>query len=234
MTQLTWLDPRYIEFPPIESALGDPNGLLAAGGDLTSRRLVEAYRRGIFPWYEEGQPILWWSPDPRLILLPENIHISKSMTKVIRKGVFTVTADTAFEDVICSCSDIPRDGQSGTWIIDDMIEAYIELHNLGYAHSIEVWEDKTLVGGLYGIAIGAAFFGESMFSKVANASKMALISLSAHLVSKQYQLIDCQMETEHLKSMGAKVISRKQFQSLLTKVISQEDSKHFAPKKWRL
>ncbi|MGI1677833.1 MAG: leucyl/phenylalanyl-tRNA--protein transferase [Cellvibrionaceae bacterium] len=234
MTQLPWLNQSTLEFPPIENALQDPNGLLAAGGDLSAQRLVEAYRRGIFPWYEDDQPILWWSPDPRLVLVPDEIHISKSMTKILRKGEFRVTADLAFEDVICACSDIKREGQRGTWIIDEMVEAYINLHDLGYAHSIEVWKGSKLVGGLYGIAIGAAFFGESMFSEVSNASKIALIALSQDLSHRGYRVIDCQMETEHLKSMGAKVVSRIEFKSLLNQSITEENESRLYPKKWLL
>ncbi|MGH1471249.1 MAG: leucyl/phenylalanyl-tRNA--protein transferase [Cellvibrionaceae bacterium] len=234
MTQLPWLDHNSIEFPSIENAFVDPNGLLAAGGDLSPQRLVEAYCRGIFPWYEDNQPILWWSPDPRLILAPDEIHISKSMAKILRKGQFRVTADLAFKEVICACSNIKRERQHGTWIINEMVEAYTNLHDLGHAHSIEVWKDSKLVGGLYGVAVGAAFFGESMFSDVSNASKIALISLSNYLSNRGYQVIDCQMETAHLKSMGAEVVSRIDFKSILDQCVTKDNKSNFYLKKWNL
>lgn len=233
MLDLPWLNPHSLDFPPIDQALSDPNGLLAVGGDLAAPRLVEAYRRGIFPWYEDDQLILWWSPDPRLVLVPQDVHISKSMRKIIRQGQFRVSADSAFEMVISTCSNISREGQRGTWITEDMMDAYIELHHQGYAHSIEVWQDDALVGGLYGIAIGSAFFGESMFSLASNASKMALIALTQYLQSRGYRLIDCQMETDHLKSMGAVVINRDEFKSIIKQTVKQESESHFKPHNWR-
>ena len=199
-------------FPDVELALSEPDGLLAVGGDLSIERLVTAYQQGIFPWYSEGQPILWWSPDPRMILIPNEIKVSRSLAKIIRKQKFTITFDQDFESVIRSCSK-PRleKGmlQDETWILDDMIEAYINMHELGYAHSVECWLDNKLVGGLYGIAIGNVFFGESMFSKVSDASKTAFVFLSHQLEQWDYNLIDCQVYTSHLESLGAKLIPRK-------------------------
>lgn len=219
-------------FPDVELALSEPDGLLAVGGDLTIERLVTAYQKGIFPWYSEGQPILWWSPDPRMILKPNEIKISRSLAKTIRKQKFTITFDQEFENVIRSCSK-PRleKGilQGETWILDDMISAYINLHEAGYAHSVECWQDDELVGGLYGIAIGKVFFGESMFSKISDASKIAFVFLSHQLEKWEYNLIDCQVYTPHLESLGAKLIPRKQFISLLQQN-SLNQSKH---KKWQ-
>jgi leucyl/phenylalanyl-tRNA--protein transferase len=203
------LDKRLI-FPDPSRAEAD--GLLAVGGDLTSERLVLAYQNGIFPWYDENTPILWYSPHERFVLFPNELKISKSMQQVLRSGRFVVTADQCFEKVIEACSAIERKGQGGTWLTTDMKEAYIRLYNEGHAHSIETWEQDKLVGGLYGIQIGSVFCGESMFSLVSNASKAALISL-CH--SGLYKLIDCQVHTEHLESMGARMISRKDYMAFL-------------------
>lgn len=196
-------------FPPPDYA--DPSGLLAVGGDLSSERLLEAYRVGIFPWYSEDQPILWWSPDPRLILELHDFKLSRSLRKAIKKGIFQVTFDRAFEEVIQACATVARKGQSGTWITEDMQEAYIHLHGLGYAHSVETWFKETLVGGLYGVSLGKAFFGESMFHDKTDASKVALATLVEHLKRWNFQFIDAQMATEHLISLGAKEMPRRIF-----------------------
>lgn len=198
-----------IWFPPVEEANAD--GLLAIGGDLTSERLELAYRSGIFPWFSEGDPIIWYSPNPRMVLFPEKLKISKSMRQIIRKGVYTVTFNTDFKNVISNCKTMERSGQPGTWITDEMQNAYIKLHQLGLAKSVEVWHYEELVGGLYGIDLGTVFCGESMFSKVSNTSKMAFIYLVEKLRKEQYVLLDCQMYNEHLASLGAEEISRKEF-----------------------
>ena len=198
---------QNIEFPDPSEASED--GLLAIGGDLSPERLIHAYQNGIFPWYEDGQPILWWSPDPRFVLLPEDLKISKSMKQVLKNSKFNITQNQAFEKVIESCAFIKRDGQFSTWITDEMINAYTTLHELGYAKSVEVWLDDKLVGGFYGIDIAnKVFCGESMFTKVSNASKAAFIWF---VQNHSYQLIDCQIHTLHLESLGAKNISRSKF-----------------------
>ena len=202
-----------IEFPPVECADGE--GLLAVGGDLSPERLMLAYQNGIFPWFSEGSQILWWSPDPRMVLLPGKIKISKSMRQVIRSGRFRLTRDTCFKEVIENCAHIRRKGQEGTWITEGMLEAYTELHRRGLAKSYEVWEDDTLVGGLYGIDLGHVFCGESMFGTVSNASKHAFIHLAQDLDHQGYTMIDCQFYTEHLASLGAKKMSRKEFMERL-------------------
>lgn len=217
MTSLPWLDPAELYFPSTDTALQEPNGLLAVGGDLNPKRLCHAYQKGIFPWYEEGEPILWWSPSPRAVLQPNKIHISKSLAKYIRKHDIQVTCDTRFEDVIHNCAHTERDGQPGTWITDDMIAAYIELHEQGIAHSIETWLDGELVGGLYGLGIGRIFFGESMYSHSTNASKIAFVGLAQNLQRWGYPLIDCQIDNKHLTSLGAENIDRKQFNGFLDK-----------------
>jgi leucyl/phenylalanyl-tRNA--protein transferase len=198
-------------FPPASRALAEPNGLLAAGADLSPQRLLAAYRRGIFPWFAPGEPILWWSPDPRMVLLPERIRISRSLAKTLRNVDYEVKLDTAFARVIAACAGTPRPGQSGTWIVPAMQAAYLRLHRMGVAHSVETWQDGKLVGGLYGIAIGRAFFGESMFSHRSDASKIALAHLCAHLARREFGIIDCQMETAHLASLGARPIPRDDF-----------------------
>ncbi len=196
-------------FPPVEDANID--GLLAVGGDLSTERLLLAYKSGIFPWFNENSLILWWSPDPRMVLYPKNIKISKSMRKVMRSNLFRLTKDTCFETVIEQCAAIPRPGQDGTWITPQMKKAYVELHKKGIAHSYEVWSEDQLVGGLYGIDLGHVFCGESMFSLVSDASKFAFIKLGQELDSKNYVLIDCQVHTRHLASLGAEEISRSSF-----------------------
>jgi leucyl/phenylalanyl-tRNA--protein transferase len=217
MTQLHWISQRAEpdDFPPLERALKDPDGLLAAGGDLSAQRLVTAYRKGIFPWYSEGDPILWWSPDPRMVLFPPQLKVSRSLEKNIRNGRFSVTVNQAFPDVIKHCSAVPRRGQDGTWITADMQAAYIELHLGGIAHSAECWHQGRLVGGLYGVAVGRVFFGESMFSLVSNASKVAFACFVRYIGEQGYALIDCQVHTPHMKSLGAAEISRKDFERQL-------------------
>jgi len=203
------LDKRIV-FP--DPALAEEDGLLAVGGDLSSDRLLLAYHNGIFPWYNDDTPILWYSPHERFVLFPDELKISRSMHRVLRSGRFKVTCDQNFAEIIDACSFVGRKGQDGTWITDDMKEAYIRLHKEGHAHSVEVWENEELVGGLYGVQVGAVFCGESMFSKVSNASKVALISLCN---SGKYKLIDCQVYTGHLESMGARMISRDEYLGIL-------------------
>ena len=205
-------------FPAAELALREPDGLLAVGGDLSVERLIAAYQQGIFPWYSEGQPVLWWSPDPRMVLKPEDIKVSRSLAKTIRKQDFKITFDQDFRNVISACSKprLEKGVQQGeTWILDEMIEAYVKLHEAGYAHSVECWKENKLVGGLYGLAIGKVFFGESMFSRVSDASKIAFVFLSRQLQQWDFKLIDCQVYTSHLESLGASMIARKQFLTLL-------------------
>src|ERR1700704_233608 len=204
---IPWLE-RDTPFPPIQSALKDPNGLLAAGADLSRERLLEAYRHGIFPWFSEGDPILWWSPDPRMILFPAELKISRSFGKTLRNRSYEARFDSAFDEVLAGCA-APRKGSPGTWISGAMIEAYRNLHRLGYAHSVETWIDGDLAGGLYGAAIGRGFFGESMFSRARDASKIALAALVAHLESAGFGLIDCQMRTPHLETLGARASRRR-------------------------
>ncbi|WP_020537413.1 leucyl/phenylalanyl-tRNA--protein transferase [Lewinella cohaerens] len=210
-----WLPEDELRFPhPNESS---PDGLLAVGGDLSPERLLLAYSWGIFPWYSADDPILWWSPDPRFVLFPNDLKVSKSMRPYFNQQKYRVTYDTSFSEVIKACSAIPRDGQVSTWITPEMIQAYELLHKLGYAHSVEVWQDDMLVGGLYGIAMGKVFFGESMFAKATNASKFGFITLVRDLKGKGYQLVDCQQETRHLASMGAQRMKRSEFLERLEK-----------------
>lgn len=198
----------HIPFPDVELALDEPNGLIAIGGNLSTERLLSAYRQGIFPWYSEGEPVLWYSPNPRMVITKDTLHISKSLEKVLRSNRFEVRMNMRFEQVISQCKDIKRKEQDSTWIDNDMVQAYMQLHHQGYAHSIEVYENDQLAGGLYGVAIGKVFFGESMFSCASNASKVALVYL---LKNTDYQLIDCQVENPHLKSLGAFNIERSAF-----------------------
>jgi len=214
---IPWIE-KDAPFPPVRSALKDPNGLLAAGGDLSPERLLEGYRQGIFPWYSEGDPILWWSPDPRMVLFPSELRVSRSLGKALRNRRYEVRFDSAFGKVIESCA-APRKGEAGTWIGDAMTAAYLELHRLGHAHSVETWIDGALAGGLYGVAIGGVFFGESMFSRARDASKIALAALVAHLKSAGFGLIDCQMHTRHLETLGAREIPRARFSRLLEDLI---------------
>ena len=204
-------------FPP--PYLANEDGLLAVGGDLSVERLLIAYQQGIFPWYTEDDPILWWSPDPRLVLEPKEFHLSRRLARTIRQGVFRVTFDTDFPAVIEACS-LPRSGEDqGTWIVPEMIDAYIRLHEAGYAHSVECWQEGELVGGLYGVSLGKIFFGESMFSRAANSSKVALAQLVSLLVKWDFDLIDCQMKTSHLMSLGAREIPGYEFHNRLEKYV---------------
>ncbi len=213
--------PPDIGFPDIALAETDPNGLLAIGGDLAPERLLAAYRQGIFPWYGIGQPILWWSPAPRMVLFPEELHISRSLRRTLRREPFEVSVDQAFDAVIRACA-APREQNPGTWLVTEMIAAYNALHRAGHAHSIEVWRGAELAGGLYGIAIGQVFFGESMFSRYTDASKVAL-SLLAHVARDlPFRLIDCQVYTDHLASLGAREISRERFREQLTQATHTE------------
>ena len=212
--------PKTYTFPPLEAA--SPEGLLAVGGDLNPDRLLSAYRQGIFPWYSDDQPILWWSPDPRAVLYPSKLHISKSLRKSLRTRGFEVSADRAFALVIATCAESRNHGE-GTWITSGMQEAYCALHRMGYAHSVETWHNGELVGGLYGLAIGKAFFGESMFSRVADASKTALVGLATSLAAEGYRFIDCQVVSEHLTSLGAEAAPRDRFASELNEAVGFPD-----------
>jgi leucyl/phenylalanyl-tRNA---protein transferase len=215
---IVWINPGSPaeDFPDINHALHDPNGLLAAGGDLSVERLLYAYRHGIFPWNSEGQPILWWSPDPRTVLFPDQLHISRSLRRQLRKGAFEARFDTTFTQVMAGCAGArPNQPEGGTWITSAMRDAYTELHRLGYAHSIEIFMDSELVGGLYGIALGGVFFGESMFSRRTNVSKIALACLAKQLSAWGFGLIDCQVYTEHLMRLGSVSIARVEFMELL-------------------
>ncbi len=224
---IPWLD-TDTPFPPVEQALREPDGLLAAGFELSPARILDAYGHGIFPWYSEGQPVLWWSPDPRMVLLPADVRITRSMAKVLRNRAYEVRCDTAFEAVMRACAE-PRDGAAGTWISEDMIAAYCALHAQGYAHSVETWVDGELAGGLYGMAIGRIFYGESMFSRVRDGSKIALIHLARYLESQGFALIDCQMNTSHLGSMGGHEISRHEF----CRIVSAGSRAGMPPGRWQ-
>ena len=220
---IPWLD-RNQPFPPLSRALLEPNGLLAAGGELSAERLIDAYRNGIFPWYSADQPLLWWSPDPRMVLIPAELKISRSLGKRLRnagKGDFEIRVDTLFETVMRACA-APRGGQSGTWITSDMIAAYSALHQGGIAHSVETWIDGELMGGLYGVALGRMFYGESMFTRATDASKIALAHLARQLQRWGFGLIDCQMQTSHLASLGAREIPRAEFVHQLKVLVNCE------------
>jgi leucyl/phenylalanyl-tRNA---protein transferase len=229
MLQLPWLDPKILAFPNTSTALASPNGLLAAGGQLSPEWLLEAYSQGIFPWFSDDEPILWWSPSPRTIIYIDQLHVSRSLQKAIRRSSFSISFDQAFTDVMIACAQ-PRANQDGdgTWISDDIIDAYSELHRLGHAHSIEVWEGDELVGGLYGIAIGRMFFGESMFSRRTNSSKIALFHLVEQLKQWHYIAIDCQVHNNHLASLGAVEIPRKTLEELLQQYVQD------TPCRWQL
>lgn len=226
---IPWLT-EHTPFPPIATALPEPNGLLAAGGELTPARLLEGYRRGIFPWFNPDEPVLWWSPDPRMVLVPEEFRLSNSLAKILHKGAYQIRTDTAFETVMRACA-APRGNMRGTWIDEAMIAAYCELHRLGHAHSVETWMEGKLVGGLYGVCIGHMFYGESMFSHASNASKIALAHLTRQLQRWQSNpstsrstgfLVDCQMHTQHLASLGAKLIARDEFIGRLEELVHCE------------
>jgi leucyl/phenylalanyl-tRNA--protein transferase len=217
---IPWLDPGD-PFPPPAQALAEPNGLLAAGADLSVERLIAAYRRGIFPWYSAGQPILWWSPDPRMVLIPSELRLTRSLRKRLHRRDYEVRADTAFEAVMRGCAE-PRAGQDGTWITGEMIAAYGALNRCGIAHSVETWIDGELAGGLYGVALGSAFFGESMFTLVTDASKIALAHLVRQLGRWSFGMIDCQMATSHLAAFGAREIPRARFMARLAELVECE------------
>ena len=216
-------------FPPVSMALAAPNGLLAAGGDLSAGRLMDAYRHGIFPWFNPDQPVLWWSPDPRTVLYPHELKVSRSLAKALRKRAYEVRADTSFRAVMQACAR-PRPSQDGTWISDKMISAYCILHEKGVAHSVETWIDGKLAGGLYGVALGRAFFGESMFTRAADASKIALVHLVRQLERWNFGIIDCQVHTGHLASLGARAISRADFVRKLQELVNYAD----ATGRWKL
>lgn len=227
---ICWLATDQIEnFPPLSAALTEPNGLLAVGGDLSPQRLVKAYRSGIFPWFNDEDPILWWSPDPRMVLFPNELSISRSLHKLLKKHQYEIRTDAGFREVMQACTE-PRKAQSGTWITDEMVEAYTTLHHMGVAHSVETWMDGVLVGGLYGIALGRMFYGESMFSRVSDASKIAFVHLVKQLEIWEFGMIDCQMKTRHLASLGAREIPREEFALRLGRLIdapSQSGIWHF-------
>lgn len=204
---------KELFFPPVEEA--DEDGILAVGGDLSPERLLLAYKSGIFPWFDEDEPILWWSPEERMVLFPEEFTVSKSMRNILNRNIFKVTFNQNFKEVISNCSSVKRNGQQGTWITDEMIEAYCKLNEMGIAKSVEVWQNGILVGGLYGIDLGHVFCGESMFSKVSNASKVAFASLVEKLKEENYKLLDCQVHNDHLESLGAREIPRDYFMSIL-------------------
>ncbi len=219
MIRLHW---HNLRFPPVDQA--SPEGLLAIGGDLRPERLLEAYRHGIFPWYNDDQPILWWSPDPRAVLFPEKLHVSRSLKRSLRQNVFTVTLDTNFRNVMEQCAGPrPQYPEGGTWITGEMLDAYTRLHDLGHAHSVETWQDGHLIGGLYGVAIGGAFFAESMFTKVDDASKVALVRLVQQLQAWNFRLIDCQQSSSHVMRFGAEEIARSDFVKYLTEAIRLPD-----------
>lgn len=224
---LPWLKPDD-PFPPVETALTEPNGLLCAGLDLSPERILAAYRQGVFPWFNPGEPVLWWSPDPRMVLAPVEVKVSRSLRQRMKRGGYEIRVDTSFREVMLGCA-APRKGQSGTWISRPMLDAYTRLHELGYAHSVETWMDGELAGGLYGVAIGRMFYGESMFSRRDDASKLALVHLCRQLEARGFGLIDCQMETAHLASMGAKPIPRRDFIREMKRLIELEP----IPAPWR-
>jgi len=201
--------PRELVFP--DPALADPSGILAVGGDLSPERLILAYASGIFPWFEDGQPILWWSPDPRLVLWPEDLHVARSLAKTIKRGTYDVRYDTAFARVIERCAEVDRPDQEGTWITEDMLDAYLRLHERGFAHSVEAWRDGALVGGLYGVSLGSAFFGESMYTEAPDASKVAFVTLVGRLRGWGFDLLDSQVRTDHLLRFGAVEVPRAEY-----------------------
>ena len=213
--RLVQLSRHSIAFPSPEGALREPNGLLALGGDLSPARLLMAYQRGIFPWFSPGDPILWWSPDPRCVLFPERLHVSASLRRVLNSGRFSFSVDSAFSRIIRACAAVPRPGQDGTWLVPDMVEAYERLHVLGHAHSVEVWQDGELAGGLYGVLRGRAFFGESMFHLRPDASKAAVVHLISWLRERDVAVVDCQQTTPHMLRLGAEEIPRREFLALL-------------------
>lgn len=224
---IPWLDTQDA-FPPPTQALKQPNGLLAVGGDLSVARLLSAYRNGIFPWFNPGEPILWWSPDPRMVLVPGELNISRSLGKRLKKHDYEIRIDSAFETVMRACA-APRTGHAGTWITHDMVQAYVSLHHDGYAHSVETWIAGELAGGLYGVAIGRMFYGESMFARATDASKIALVHLARQLARWNFGMIDCQMATAHLATLGAREVPRSEFMRKLQELVNCEPPQH-----WRL
>lgn len=223
-SRVAWLSPTdpADAFPPIELALREPDGLLAAGGDLSKERLLTAYRRGIFPWYEEGQPILWWSPDPRCVLRPADFHVSRRLRQYARRSDFTLSCNKAFAAVIEACAG-DRKTQQGTWITQDVMSAFLDLHSDGWAHSIEIWDGDKLAGGIYGLSVGRVFFGESMFSHQDNASKFAMLGLCSILWQNDFDLLDCQVLSQHLLTLGAQLMDRSEFSQILDKSCAQAD-----------
>jgi len=239
MSNIPWIEGSSLAFPHPNQALNEPDGLLAAGGDLSHKQLLHAYRHGIFPWFDDSQPILWWSPNPRLLIKPQDLHISRSLRKTLKRGQFRVTSDTCFSAVMKACAE-PREDQGGTWITDQMLDAYTALHTKNHAHSVEIWSDTELVGGLYGVAIGKVFFGESMFSREPNASKVAFVLMMTALKEVGFELVDCQVQTDHLQSLGAHEIERQHFLDLLVDLTDnpnrwptskqwQKAQRHFTP-----
>lgn len=224
---IPWLE-RDNNFPPVETALAEPNGLLAVGGDLSPQRLLAAYRHGIFPWFSEDQPILWWSPDPRMVLFPAELRVSRSLAKRLRKPDYEIRFDTAFREVVTACATVPRTGQDGTWITQEMMAAYCKLYELGHAHCVETWIDGQLAGGIYGVALGRMFYAESMFHHVTDASKIALVYLVRHLGQNEFGMMDCQMKTQHLASLGGREIPRQEFSRRLAELVHSPQ----APGKW--
>lgn len=208
-------------FPALDQALNNPNGLIAVGGCLSPQRIINAYRLGIFPWFNPDEPILWWSPNPRLVLFPDKLNVSRSLNKTLRKQLFEIRFDSAFLSVMDACAE-PRPEQAGTWISDEMKQAYLQLHHMGFAHSVEAWQGHELVGGLYGLGIGQVFFGESMFHRKTDASKVVFVTLVKQLIHWGYRLIDCQVSSEHLVSLGAEDISRRDFANLLNQYCDQQ------------
>ena len=219
MIQIPWLSAHKLVFPSTQLALAEPNGLLAAGGDLSPERILAAYQQGIFPWFNPGDPILWWSPSPRTVIFPHQFHISKSLRKILRQQLYRVTFDHCFSDVMRACAG-PRAYADGTWISEEVIAGYSDLHRQGFAHSVEVWRNEELVGGIYGVALGKVFFGESMFSRADNASKFGFAHLVRQLIDWDFQLIDCQVANPHLFSLGAVEIPREEFQQFLINFVS--------------
>lgn len=231
MTGLHWITPDEPAdaFPPVDHALRDPDGLLAVGGDLARDRLLSAYRKGIFPWFNPGQPVLWWSPDPRAVLFPSELHVSRSLRRTLKRARFEFSVDRNFSEVISACAETPRRGEGGTWITADMLAAYQDLHAAGHAHSVEVWRDTRLVGGIYGVALGKVFFGESMFSLETDASKAAMVVLVREMLARGFVVLDCQVASAHLASLGSREIPRAEFLQLLD-VHAQLDT----PGRWDL
>jgi leucyl/phenylalanyl-tRNA--protein transferase len=219
---------QHEPFPPLEMALKEPNGLIAIGGDLSPERLLQAYRHGIFPWFSEGEPVLWWSPDPRMVLMLDELKVSRSLAKRLRKQDYEIRLDHDFAAVMHACASVVREGQNGTWITPAMMEAYCELHRMGYAHCIEVWMEGKLAGGLYGVQIGGMFYGESMFHRVRDASKIAFVHLVRFLQAQGCGMMDCQMHTSHLASLGAREIAREEFAARLQHLLNQPRS----PERW--